>query len=403
MRPVLFFLAASLGFAADKPFTPLFDGKTLNGWELCNGKASYRAEGGTIVGTTVEGSPNSFLCTTREYGDFVLEYETKTDPKLNSGLQVRSHRYLKETAVRTLNDTKYLDRKQPAGRVYGYQVEVSTEEAGNSGGIYDEGRRGWVDNLKARPEAARKAFKDNQWNRYRVVASGDSIKTWLNGVPCADLIDPLDQTGFIALQVHAVKGEKPLEVRWRNLRIKDLGKHEWKSLWDGKTLNGWSKRGGGSWTVEDGAIHAVSLPNDERVGYIMSDQSIKDATVRVLFKIVKGNSGFFVRTSPDNMAAYEVEIDEAKGTGGFWETGPNGRKWVTGPSDNEAVKQGEWNELVASVHGHRIVFHLNGTKTLDLPDDKQGRLDGRLALQVHGAKRPTEIWFKDVSILQPAK
>ncbi len=69
--------------AADAPWTPLFDGKTLNGWEVCNGKAIYKAEDGAIVGTTAEGSPNSFLCTKKEYGDFILEFETKTDPALN--------------------------------------------------------------------------------------------------------------------------------------------------------------------------------------------------------------------------------------------------------------------------------------------------------------------------------
>jgi len=395
----LLILPAAL-YAAPQ-FVPLFDGKTLNGWRQCNGFAKYRVEEGAIVGVTAEGSPNSFLCTTKEYGDFVLEFDVKVDPALNSGVQIRSHQYPEEKTVRIFNGKTYVQRKQPKDRVYGYQVEISNEKAGTSGGIYDEARRGWLQDISSQP-AASKAFKDNQWNHYKVEAIGDHIRVWVNGVPCADLVDSEDLTGFIALQVHAFKGAKPAEVRWRNIRLQDLGRHEWKPLWDGVSFNGWTKTGGGSWTIEEGAIHARSIPGDERIGYLVSERSFKDLTVRLRFKMVRGNSGFFVRTDPKTMAAYEVEIDETKGTGGFWETGPGGRKWVTGPEDNAAVKSGDWNDLTASLHGHRIVFHVNGVKTMELLNDTQGRLEGVLALQVHGAKRPSEIWFKDIAVLTPA-
>lgn len=398
---LLLLAAASLG-AADKPFTPLFDGKTLKGWQVCNGKASYVVEKGEIVGTTAEGSPNSFLCTAKEYGDFVLEFDTKTDPVLNSGVQIRSHRYAEETTVTTFDGKQSAQHKQPKDRVYGYQVEVANESSGASGGIYDEARRGWLDNIATNPTAS-KAFKDNQWNHYRVEAIGDSIKTWINGVPCANLTDSEDLTGFIALQVHAFKGDKPAQVRWRNLKIQDLGRHVWKPLWDGKTFTGWKPQGGGRFVIEDAAIHGHSVDGDEKIGMLVSDRALTDFTVRLKFKMEHGNSGFFVRTDPKTLAAYEVEIDEKKGTGGFWETGPGGRKWVTGPEDNGTVKPGAWNELTASLHGHRAVFHVNGATTLYLPDDTQGRTEGVLALQTHGAKRPTSVWFKDIELLVPAQ
>jgi hypothetical protein len=401
VKRLLFLLAASglSLFAADQ-LVPIFDGKTLNGWKVCDGKATYHVEDGAIVGRTVEGSPNTFLCTAKEYGDFVLEFETKTDPALNSGVQIRAHKYESESPARIFNGKEFVDRKFPAGRVYGYQVEIANEKSGASGGIYDEARRGWLHNISDDP-AASKAFKDNQWNKYRVEARGDSIKVWVNGVPAADIVDPLDQTGFIGLQVHSFKGPHPTEVRWRNIRIQDLGRHEWKSIWDGRTFDGWTKKGGGNWAIEDGAIHGKSVAGDERIGFILSDRATKDATVRVKFKIKEGNSGFFLRTDPETMASYEVEIDAEKRTGGFWEV--RGRNWVTGPEDNAAVKADDWNELTGSLHGHRIVFHLNGVKTVDLPNDTQGRTEGRIALQIHGSKRPTEIWFKDVAILEPVK
>lgn len=399
MKQLLLLLVASV-LAASADFVPLFDGKTLKGWRVCDGKATYRVEDGAIVGRTVEGSPNSFLCTEREYGDFILEFETKTDPALNSGVQIRAHQYGSEAAARIFNGKEFVDRKFPAGRVYGYQVEIANEKSGASGGIYDEARRGWLQNVANDP-AASKAFKDNQWNRYRVEAIGDRIRVFVNGAATADLVDPLDQSGFLALQVHQFRGARPAEVRWRNLRIQDLGRHEWKPIWDGKTFTGWATSGGGNWTIEDGAIHGKSAAGDERIGFLISDLNVKDVTARVRFKIIEGNSGFFVRADPKTLAGYEVEIDAEKRTGGFWEV--RGRNWVTGPEDNAAVKKDDWNELTASLHGDRIVFHLNGVKTVDLPNDTQGRKEGRIAVQIHGAKRPTEIWFKDVAILEPVK
>ena len=391
----MIWLVSAAGMAAGQDFVPLFDGKTLAGWEACNGTAAWRAENGAIVGATAEGSPNSFLCTKKEYGDFVLEFEVKDDPALNSGVQVRSHRYAAGAAVHTFDGQKTVERKWPAGRVYGYQVEIANEASGTSGGIYDEARRGWLHNIVSDPRAS-KAFRDNQWNRYRVEASGDRIRTWVNGVAAADLVDPLDQGGFLALQVHQFQGPRA-EVRFRNLRIRDLGRHAWKPLWDGRTLAGWTKRGAGAWSIEDGAIHGASAA-DGKSSFLISEASFGDLTARLRFQILKGNSGFFVRADPKTLAGYEVEIDYTKRTGGFWE--PGGRAWVTGPEDNAAVVKDGWNELTASLHGHRVVFHLNGVRTVDLPDDVKGALAGHLALQVHG-KYPTEIRFKDIAVLVP--
>ena len=98
---------AGSAMAADDGWASLFDGKSLAGWVQKNGTATYRVEGGAIVGKTVDGSPNSFLCTEKEYGDFELEFEVKVDPRLNSGVQIRSQ----------TKDT-------PTGRVNGPQVEI---------------------------------------------------------------------------------------------------------------------------------------------------------------------------------------------------------------------------------------------------------------------------------------
>lgn len=192
----------------------LFDGLTLSGWTQRGGRARYTVEEECIVGRTVPDEPNSFLCTQREYADFVLTLEFMVDDELNSGVQIRSE-----------SRADYQD-----GRVHGYQVEIDPSERAWTGGIYDEGRRGWLDDLADNPHA-RSAFKHGEWNRLRIEAVGEHIRTWLNDVPAADLHDSMTASGFIALQVHGVGDRmEPLEVRWRNISLDALSTRPVKGL-----------------------------------------------------------------------------------------------------------------------------------------------------------------------------
>ena len=207
--------------AEEGAFVPLFDGKTLTGWEQHSGTAEYRVENEAIVGKTVPNTGNSFLCTARKYGDFILELEFKVAPGMNSGIQFRSNCYEKETEVEINGKKKIF----PADRVHGYQFEIDPSPRAFTGGVYDEGRRGWLFDLKNN-EAARKAFKQgDEWNKARIECKGSSIKTFINGVPAADLTDDMTKEGVIALQVHGI-GKKTeavgKEVMWRNIRIQEL-------------------------------------------------------------------------------------------------------------------------------------------------------------------------------------
>ena len=206
---------ATTAFADDS--RPLFDGTSLDGWEVKGGKATYRVDGGMILGTTTEGSPNTFL-TKGPFGDFELELDVLCDKPLNSGIQIRSHVYDKDTP-----QPSNPKRIRKAGEVYGYQCEIAPAAGGVSGNFWDEGRHTkWHDDFSNKPEA-KSAFKDEQWNHYRIVAQGDHIRSWVNGVACADVRDKTDATGFIGLQVHGVKaGSGPYSVRWKNIRIREL-------------------------------------------------------------------------------------------------------------------------------------------------------------------------------------
>jgi hypothetical protein len=198
----------------------LFNGKDLTGWTKRGGDAEYAVENGEIVGRSVPNTPNTFLTTNKEFGDFLLELDFKIDPNdFNSGIQIRSHSRPEEGRE----------------RVYGYQVEIDTgADRPWTGGIYFEGgskdnegkwirKAGWLHDLGSNPEA-QKARRLGEWNRLRIEAKGPRIRTWLNGVPAADYTDDDDEafspTGFIALQVHGVgNARETKEVRWKNIKL----------------------------------------------------------------------------------------------------------------------------------------------------------------------------------------
>lgn len=213
---------ASVQSADKEEWVDLFNGKDLKGWVQRGGKAEYRVEEGVIVGSSVPNTPNSFLCTERDYADFILELEFKVHPELNSGVQIRSQHAAPGKTVESAGK-KIGGGKE--GRVFGYQVEIDPAKRAWSGGIYDEGRRGWLNDL-SKNDKARSAFKQNEWNKFRIECRGDSIKTQINGVPAADLKDAETPAGFIALQVHGVgKRKEKLEVRFRNIRLQELKKN----------------------------------------------------------------------------------------------------------------------------------------------------------------------------------
>ena len=207
---LLFFLSLSvLSFAGNGrgiEWEYPFNGKNLDGWIQRGGEAEYKIEDGMIIGISRVNTPNSFLCTEKYFGNFILELEFLVDDRMNSGIQIRSNSY-----------DDYQD-----GRVHGYQVEIDPSERSWSAGIYDEARRGWLYDLRNN-EAARKAFKHGEWNKYHIEVIGNSIRTWINGVPAANLVDEMTMSGFIGLQVHSMK-TGGVKIKWRNIRIMDLGK-----------------------------------------------------------------------------------------------------------------------------------------------------------------------------------
>jgi len=379
----------------DAPWMELFDGKTLNGWHKLGGDATYAVKEGTIVGTTTHNTPNTFLTTDEMYSDFILELDYKVDSTMNSGIQIRSN------SIPTYRD----------GRVHGYQVEIDPSERAWSGGIYDESRRGWLNPMTDNP-AAQKAFKQNDWNHYRIEAIGDTIKTWVNDVPAAYLIDDKTAKGFICLQVHSIHKDQKAgtDIIWKNVRIItdsvskysrnspltpiitknqltiDEKKDGWKLLWDGKTTDGW--RGAKleefpekGWKIEDGVLSVLSSGGEESAagGDIVTKELYGDFELKVDFKLTPGaNSGikYYVDTEINkgegSSIGLEYQIlddnlhpDAKKGN-------HEGSRTVSSLYDliqadvNKPIKPiGEWNTAYIISKDNHVEHWLNGTKVLE--------------------------------------
>ncbi|QEG23718.1 family 16 glycoside hydrolase [Mariniblastus fucicola] len=212
-------LAGSNCFAND--WIELSQGDSLDGWKQVGGEATFVVKDGVITGTTGPGD-NSFL-TTGPYSDFELEFEVKCDPELNSGVQIRSHQYAKDSPQESKPT-----RIRKTGETFGYQCEIRSDAQGDhgcAGNFWDEARRTrWLDDSIDGAEK-QKAYRPGEWNQFRVLARGSHIQSFINGVAVANFNDGRDASGFIGLQVHKIKqGTGPFSVSWRNVRVRELPK-----------------------------------------------------------------------------------------------------------------------------------------------------------------------------------
>jgi len=378
------------------PWKSLIHDNSLKGWTIKGGKATYKVEEGTIIGTTVSNSPNTFLTTDSLYGDFILELDYKVDSTMNSGIQIRS------------NSFPYYRN----GVVHGYQIEIDPSDRAWSAGIYDEQQRGWLvpltDNLEAQ-----KAFKQNDWNHYRIEAIGDTIKTWINEVPAAYLIDDKTASGFIGLQVHSIGKEEKAgkSIMWKNVKIltDDLSKYAtdsplnpivtknhltideknkgWKMLWDGKTSNGWRAArydafpADSIWEIKNGELRVITSGGRESAagGDIITKEKYADFELSVDFKLSPGaNSGIKYYVDPElnkgpgssiglEYQLLDDDLHEDAKLGAH-----EGSRTVASLYDliqadpNKPIKPiGEWNTAYISSINNHVEHWLNGVKVLE--------------------------------------
>ncbi|WP_134090647.1 DUF1080 domain-containing protein [Olivibacter sp. XZL3] len=377
----------------------LFDGKSLSGWKRVAGDATYAVEDGMIVGTTVRGTGNTFLITEKEYGDFILELDAKIEGEHNnSGIQTRSHIDLQA------NDGK--------GRVYGRQIEIDPTPRNWTGGIYDEARRNWLYPLELNPNG-KAAYKKGQFNHFRIECIGNTTKTWVNDVPVSYVVDTLDDSGFIGLQVHSIgkEGKEGEKVFFKNIRIQtrdlqpkkiekeiyvvnlepnSLSPHEqengYQLLYDGKTATNWIGANKGQfpdkgWSYDAGelriqATEGTSIP---RAGDIVTEKLFSAFDLSFEFKLTPGaNSGlkYFVILDEKNKdwplgLEYQVLDDEKHPDA---KMGRDGNRTLASLYDLlTAEKQarflrpiGAWNNArIIAYPDNKVEHYLNGVKVLE--------------------------------------
>ncbi len=402
MRRILLTAIIAASFTSGySQWTNLFDGRSLNGWVRRGGEAPYKVENGCIVGTSVLFTDNTFLCTEKHYADFILELEMKVDDKLNSGVQIRSNSY-----------PDYMN-----GRVHGYQVECDPDPVRArfwSGGIYDEARRKWLYDLENN-EAGRKSFKNGEWNLYRIEAYGDTIRTWINGIPTAYIIDNMTPSGFIGLQVHGIGKDSAklnTQVMWRNIRIitdaKAIEKNKtqspltpktylynklsdqekakgWQLLFDGVSSSGWRGAYKNSfpeqgWIIRDQMLTVLKSGGAEsrNGGDIVTINQYKDFHLKFDFMLTdSANSGvkYFVTLNEKNNqgSAFGCEfqiLDDARHPDA--RAGRDGNRTIgslydliTADTSKVVKKNGEWNSGEIISRGSHVEHWLNGKKIVE--------------------------------------
>ena len=376
-RSILLCVVFACPFAvAQDGFVSLFNGNDLTGWSQKGGEATYHVEDGCIVGVVGPG-PNSFLCSEKEYENFIFKAEFKFDKNVNSGIQFRS------------NARPEGDRE----RVYGYQCEMDAKRM--TGAIYDEGRRGRWLNVESDEllEKTKKPFKQGDWNELKIQCVGPSIRTWLNGQPVSDIFDIETARGFFGLQVHASR--EPGQVRWRNIRVKELPATPWVPMYANKKFDEDIEiKPVGEWIIQDDGVLCGKTPeNEERDGMVVTKKTYKNVAAKVSFKMEKGNSGLYFRAIDVNkpywLAGFQCEIAEnAKVNANFWEV--QGRGWIQKTPATEAIaekatKQGDWNHIGTVAIDDRLVSFLNSWMVMDIidPEPTHGK-EGKIGLQLHG-------------------
>jgi hypothetical protein len=428
-------LACGVAHAADDTgWQALFDGKSLNGWRQVNGTASYEIIDGEIVGTTRTGTPNSFLATEKLYGDFVLEFDVKQSVgPTNSGVQFRSQ--------------SKPDVMQ--GRVHGPQFDLDPSDRQWTGGLYDEAMSGWWYPGTLNPQPG--VYKMDEWNQVRIEAIGPSMRTWVNGVLTAYVLDSTYKEGFIALQVHSIDKAEDAgrKIHWRNIRINehakptpavasifvrntqpnDLSEVErkqgWRLLWDGQSGAGWRSAKGGAfptqgWRSRNGELVVTGGGG----GDIVTEETFGAFELQLEFLLTPGaNSGikYYVGDGPDAGLEYQLLDDERHPDA---KQGRDGNRTLASLYDLQprgalmgnlgiAPKVGKWQHArIVALRDGTVEHWLNGVRVLKYTRGSEdfrnrvaaskfkdiakfGELErGRILLQDHG----DEVRFRSVKI-----
>jgi hypothetical protein len=384
---LILLLTASLAVAAPalkdppKGFSPLFNGKNLDGWhgmphfnpydlarmsdaerkaQIDKWTADALKHWSVDNGELVNDGNGAYLTTDKEYGDIELLVEYKTVAKADSGIYLRA--------------------------VPQIQIWDTTKEGGKWNLGADKGSGGLWNNSAGAPGKDPLVHADRpfgEWNSFRILMVGERVSVWLNDKLVVDLARlenfwnkklPLMKTGPIQLQTHGG------EIRWRNIFVREILPDEaneilrkrdasgFENIFNGKDLGGWAG-GKDGYEVKDGLL--VNLP--KKGGNLFTEAEYDDFTARVEYRLPEGgNNGLAIRYpgkgQPSTVAMCEIQIldndhpkhakiDPRQANGSVYGMIPAHRGYER--------KIGDWNFMEVTVKGPKILVELNGTRIID--------------------------------------
>ncbi|HMJ70116.1 MAG TPA: DUF1080 domain-containing protein [Cyclobacteriaceae bacterium] len=388
----------------------LFNGKDITGWEMLNAPHRVEVKDGVLVGTTIPGQDNGFLCTTEQYGDFVLELEVKTDLLLdNTGIQFRS-----------LSSPE--DRN---GRIHGYQVQLENRPPHLSqwtGSIYDEAGRGFLSIIEDDP-VRQKAYKQNQWNKVRIEAIGTTSRVWINNIPTAHVIDDKIMKGIICLQIHggshaAERGEQSIYARNIRIQTTDLKpapydgipvanyipntisaqeKYQgFELLFDGTTAKNWrgvsQEAPAAGWKIDNGIITVSS--EEETSPVAMTSKKYGPFELKFEFK-VEGKEG------KEGIPGIEYFFD---GQPAAKRSALYGRFAIDNARHRAKVNRDiwrEWNQgVIKAFPDNHVEYWMNGYKILDYQRTSDQPKEGNILIDAY---KGNAVSYRSIKIRQLKK
>lgn len=372
----------------------LFDGKTTDGWRNYNSEdreLAWHVVDGCLQAKGVGDDANGYIVTEKEYENFILSWDWKLSKGGNSGM-------LYHVVENPKFNVPYVTGPE-------YQlIDVEGWEEANAPTKLEEWQKIGVDYAMHLPDKSKMNVNPcGEWNNSMIVFDNGHVEHWLNGEKILEFEAwtedwfakknsgkwagapeyGLARKGVICVQDHGYPAS------FRNIKIKELPRKTGEEivLFNGKDLTGWEAYGNELWYVEDGLLVCESGP-EKGYGYLATTSYYNDYDLNVEFRqLSNGNSGVFIRSFVEPGAivnGWQVEVAPAGcDTGGVYES--YGRGWLVQIEDEkeDILKEGEWNTLRIKVQGDNVKTWLNGQQMIDLTDEKIGKGNGRIALQIH--------------------
>lgn len=376
----------------------LFDGETLDGWRDYNGETltgPWFVKDGTIQAKGGGNDASGYIVTDKIYENFVLVWDWKIADGGNSGVLYHvienpafNVPYVTGPEYQLIDDVGFPEKLEDWQKTAADYAMYTTD----------------MTKLFLKPAG--------EWNTSKIVFDNGHVEHWLNGEKVVEFEAwtedwfsrknsgkwenapeyGLAQKGVICLQDHG-------SAAWfRNMKIKELPRQPKEvNLFNGKDLTGWEVYGTEKWYVKDGLLVCESGP-EEKYGYLATREYYGDFDLTLEFKQeADGNSGVFFRSFIESeeikVNGWQVEVaPKGKGTGGVYES--YGRGWLAQISDEkeEILKEGKWNTMRILVNGNNVKTWLNGEEMVDLTDEKIGKAQGRIALQIHDGGDIKVLW-----------